>query len=130
MPRRPSADPSTPPKAAAEPRTTARRKSRAGAAAPARRRTPRYADDGLSGLILRLPWWLHLLMAVLMWPLFTEALPRLPVHEAWQLTLLREWAPRGWPLWSVGCVLMAVVSAYRAAGRRAARPVSRGRRRG
>ncbi len=130
MPRRPSADPSTPPKTPAEPRTTARRQPRAGAAVPARRRTPRYADDGLSGLILRLPWWLHLLMAVLMWPLFTEALPRLPVHEAWQLTLLREWAPRGWPLLSAGCVLMAFVSARRAAGRRGAKPVSRGRRRG
>ncbi|HMZ10895.1 MAG TPA: hypothetical protein PKW88_09270, partial [Plasticicumulans sp.] len=115
-------------KTPAEPRTTARRKPRA--AVPARRRAPRYADDGLSGLILRLPWWLHLLMAVLMWPLFTEALPRLPVHEAWQLTLLREWAPRGWPLLSAGCVLMALVGARRAAGRRGAKPVSRGRRRG
>ena len=65
-----------------------------------------------------------------MWPLFTEVLPRLPVHEAWQLTLLREWAPRGWPLLSAGCVLMALVGARRAAGRRGAKPVSRGRRRG
>lgn len=123
MPRRPSPDPATPQAAADAGKS--RRKPRDPAAPVPRRRTPRYADDGLSGLLLRLPWWLHLLLAVALWPLCTGALPRLPVHEAWQLTLLRDWAPRGWPLLSAGCVLMALLSA-----RRAAKPARRGRRRG
>lgn len=122
MPRRPSPDSGSVAAPARKPRRAA-----AAPKSPTRRRPPRYEDDGLSGLILRLPWWGHLLLAAAMWPLCTEALPRLPAHEPWQQTLLREWVPQIWPLATAGFALLAGLSFVRAL-RRAARPSKSGRR--
>jgi len=94
-----------------------------------RRAPPRYDYDGLSGLFLKLPWWGHLLLATLAYPLCAYALPLLPAHEPWQATLLHEWAPRAWPLFVTGFVASGVASRVRAgratAGRKAGKPRQR-----
>lgn len=121
MPRRPSSPPSAgPPAAGSSAPPAARgdgkppRRATASTRTTRRRAPPRYDYDGLSGLFLKMPWWGHLLLAALAYPLCTYALPLLPAHEPWQATLLHEWAPQAWPMFVAGFVASGVASRVRA----------------
>ncbi len=83
-------------------------RKRATALKPSRpRKPPRYPYDGLSGLWLRLPWWLHLVAAALAWPLCTEWLPRIPAREPTMAWLFHVAAPAAWP----AAVALALITA-------------------
>ncbi len=74
---------------------------------------PYYDYDGLTGAWLWLPWWLHCLLAVIMWPLCVWIIPTLNIEPRWLSFFLAQYVPLFWPYLSLLFLCSALASIWK-----------------